>query len=174
MKKINSLVRESEPVMIKMSDTNLSSNINIKDVKRRDGTNKIVGTIEFKDTDCVEEACGEGKVNIEGQSYNLYFAKSQSNKEKVIISDKKVYIKGLPKDIEESELADMLGKCKISTTSSGSHIVFAEFDTPEEQKTALDKLEKMEFNGRRVKARKALEKVYTLKPKGRKDKSGTY
>ncbi|WUR04397.1 RNA-binding protein [Vairimorpha necatrix] len=148
------------------------TSINIKEVYRRDGGKKLVGNVEFKDTESIEEVVASEKISINNEEYPVYFAKGQSSKEKVIISDKKLYIKGLPKDLQESEIIDMLGKCKISTTNQGSHIVFAEFESSGEQQAALDKLENMEIKGRQVRARKALEKVFPPKGKFRREKGG--
>lgn len=155
--------------MIKGSDTNFRVGIKISQVKGKFGKTRTVGTVEFDDVTIVEEIVGQENITIGDETFHVYFSKNQSTLEKVTVSDKKLYIRGLPKDLGDLDLNQMLGACKISTIKGDSSIVFAEFDTPDEQEQALEKLAKLEVGGKKVRASKAFDKVFPPRTRNRSE-----
>ncbi|EQB61490.1 polyadenylate binding protein [Vairimorpha apis BRL 01] len=142
--------------------------IKITQVKGKFGKSRTVGIVEFDDVTIVEEIVGQENITIGEETFHVYFSKNQSSVEKVTVSDKKLYIR-IPKDLRDLDLNEMLGDCKISTTKNDSGIVFAEFDTPDKQEQALEKLANYEVDGKKVRASKAFDKVFPVKTRNRSE-----
>ncbi|RVE41145.1 hypothetical protein evm_014205 [Chilo suppressalis] len=137
--------------------------VKLNKTKRRGMPESLDANIELDTVESAEAVYGDGKITIKGKEYPLYYARrSMQNKEKVMMSSNKLYIKGLTKgEEEEKELTSLLGNCRITSANTERPIMFIEFDTPEEQKTALEKLSNTDICGRKVYASPAFEKVFT-------------
>ncbi len=151
------------------SDTNFSVAVRLSKSKRRNSSEEeLVANIEFDTVENAEEAYGDEKVTVLKKQYPLFYARRQlQNKEKVMMSNNKLYIKGLSKGTEEEkELTNLLGNCRITSANTERPIMFIEFETPEEQKEALEKLSNTDICGKKIYASPAFEKVFPPKRTG--------
>lgn len=120
-----------------------------------------VGYIEFDDVNVTESAYGEGRIDVDGESHALHYAKrkEQRLKEKMMISNKKLFVSGLPGDMSKDELCSLLGDCKISGAEEGKSYVFAEYKSRDEQEKALSRLNTGLFKGVKLFVTPAYEKA---------------
>lgn len=154
------------------SDTNFRVDIKITKQRKNKDSTVLVGYVEFEDTETTESAHGDGSVQIGGESKVLYYAKrkDQPQREKVIISDKKLFVTGVPDTVNEDELTSLLGDCTISGRENGKKFFFAEYSTPEDQTKALSKLTNAQIGGQKIMATPAYEKA---RMGGRKPRGGS-
>lgn len=142
------------------SDTNFR--IGVKLIKQKKGKDGLkVGYVEFESVAATEIAHGSGNVEIGGVQRSLHYARRRNHrKDNVAVSSKKIYISGIPNDVDENELSDLLGECKISGTDNGKSYIFAEYESNEKQKKALEKLNNIQFMNSRLFATPAYERAH--------------
>nr|QBZ39708.1 polyA-binding protein [Sporanauta perivermis] len=137
--------------------------VSIKLNKQRRGKDEDlqVGYIEFDDVDVTETAYGDGNIKVEGESKALHYAKKKDQriKEKVTISNKKLFVSGIPSDAEKDEICSLLGDCKISGADKGRSYIFAEYENSEKQEEALNRLNNSQIRSSRLFATPAYEKA---------------
>lgn len=120
-----------------------------------------VGYVEFETVEDTEKAYGEGSIKVGGEMKALHYAKrkDQRMRERVVVSNKKVYISGIPEDTDKDELSALLGNCRISGGDKGKSYLFAEYDNSEEQEKALNRINNSKIKGSKLFATQAYEKA---------------
>lgn len=161
MKREISLVRETELVMTTIvSDTNFR--IGIKLLKQKKGKEEglKVAYVEFDSVEITESVFGEGTAKIGGALRSLRYAKKRAPKfgEKGVVSEKKIYVSGIPLDTEKDDLSKLLGKCTISGLEKRNGYVFAEYSTHKERDDAIIRINNSKFNDTTLSASPAYER----------------
>lgn len=145
------------------TDTNFRTSVKLSKQKRTRDENLKVGYVEFETVEATEKAYGEGSIKLGGEARGLHYAKrkDQRLKERVVVSNKKVYISGIPEDVVKDELSSLLGNCRISGGDKGRNYLFAEYDNSEEQEKALSRINNTKIKGSKLFAMPAYEKAPT-------------
>ncbi|KAM0671369.1 hypothetical protein CWI42_021820 [Ordospora colligata] len=136
--------------------------IGVKLLKQKKGKEEgmKVAYIEFDSVDITENAFGDGTIKIAGAVKNLRYAKKRAQKfgEKGVISEKKVYVSGIPLDADKDDLSKLLGKCTISGLEKRSGYVFAEYSTHKERDDAITRINNSKLNNVALSASPAYER----------------
>jgi hypothetical protein len=125
-----------------------------------------IGYVDFENVAVTEEAFGSGSVVVNGEPKVVKFSKKNVHRERVTVSDKKLFVTGVPSHIRDEDLSKVLGKCTISGREDGKKYFFAEYNGPEEQRSALERLSDAQIDGSKIQATPAYEKAIISGIKG--------
>ncbi|ELA46350.1 hypothetical protein VCUG_02155 [Vavraia culicis subsp. floridensis] len=133
--------------MNECSDTNLS-NLLKTDKRLRNGETVFLGFVGFTSPDFAEKAMEEKEILVLKKPVKLTYARGSRQRGSQYFSKTRLHISGIG-SLHEQELVEMLGNCDLiwpkDAKNAKKPYVFAQFQTEDEKKEAIDKL-----NGKKV------------------------